>query len=105
MTPGSSGALPGIVELAKLVDDLRGSFATMIVSEAALLEARRKLDAALADGGDSAAILAELEREAKRHAAARAALRDLAPVVSHLLDGDEEFPSEASEDGRARAGA
>ena len=105
MTPGSSSALPRSVKLARLVDDLRGSFATMIVSEAALLEARRKLDASLADGGDSGAVLAGLEREAKRYAAAQDALRDLAPMVSQLLDGDEKFPSESPEGGRAQAGA
>ena len=105
MTPGSSGALPRSVELATLVDDLRGWFATMIVSEAALLEGSCKLDVALADGGDSGAALAELERVAKRYAAAQDALRDLAPVVSQLLDGDEKFPSELPEGERAQAGA
>lgn len=105
MTPGSSGGCPTLDELAAVVGDLRGLVRALIASEAALLDARRKLEDALVEGDDSGAILAELEQEAKHYAAALDAIRELAPVVRRLLDDDQKYPPEPSAGLRAQANA
>ena len=105
MTSDISASVSRLIELATLADDLRAAFGALVAAKAALLEAGARLDAALASGSDGTAALADLEREAGRHAAARETLRDLAPVVSRMLDGSEKTPSESSVSRRAQADA
>ena len=105
MTSSAPEALLRLVELAKIVRDLRTALAMLVAAEAAVLEIGRKLDVALADGGDGGALLAELERQAERHAAARQALIEPAVAISRLRDSGEKSPSESSAAARAQASA
>ena len=105
MTPSAAEALLRLIELAKIVSDVRATLAMLVAAEAAVLEIGRKLDVALADGEDGGALLAELEREAERLATARQALSDQAPAISRLLDSGEKSPSESSAAARAKASA